>query len=177
MKKIIFTYGTIAGVVIIGSLLIGLYLASGQDSFAASELLGYLIMIVALSMIFVGIKRYRDQELGGVIHFGRAFALGLGISVVASVVYVAAWEVNLALTDYAFYEEWPRAEIAKKEAAGMTGAELEAFSAEVMQYAEMADKPLLRMAITLLEILPVGLLVALISAAILRKSNILPAEA
>ena len=79
MLRISLIYGGIAGAVIIGSMLTGFALSDGEG-FGSSQLIGYLFMIVALSLIFMGIKRYRDQELGGVISFGKAFQLGLFVN-------------------------------------------------------------------------------------------------
>ena len=86
MRKIILTYGAITGAVIILSMTLGIYAAqAGADSFFASEALGYTIMLIGFSMIFVATKKYRDDELGGVINFGTAFKVGLGISLIAGV--------------------------------------------------------------------------------------------
>lgn len=178
MKKTILSYGTIAGIIIIGSMILSLLLKRLDESTVKSlEWLGYLIMIVAFSMIFVGIKRYRDRELGGVIRFGTAARLGLGITLVASVIYVAVWEVHQALTHYAFIGEYTQAVIAKKQAAGVSGAELEAAVAEMTRLKERYANPLFRVSMTFLEIFPVGLMITLLSAAVLRHSRILPATA
>ncbi len=141
------------------------------------EWVGYLIMIVALSMIFVGIKRYRDRELGGVIKFGTAIFLGLGITLVASVIYVAVWEVNLELTDHAFIDQYTESIIAGKQAEGVEGAELEALTAEMATLKQRYANPLFRVPMTFLEIFPVGLLISLLAAAVLRNSRFLPAAA
>ena len=77
MQKIAITYGILSGTITIMTLILGLMVSEG-GSFLSSELFGYLTMLVALSMIFIGIKRYRDHELGGVIRFLPAFAMGLG---------------------------------------------------------------------------------------------------
>lgn len=177
MQRIILTYGAVAGIIIIGSMIVGIYYASQEEAPRFSHLAGYLIMIVALSCIFVGIKRYRDRELGGVIRFGTAFLLGLGITAVASVVYVAAWEVNLSLTDYAFADDYARSVIAGKEAAGVGGADLEAEVAKMEEFKQQYANPAFRVPVTFLEIFPVGLLIALISAAVLRNSEVLPFRA
>ncbi len=174
MKKIILVYGLLSGIVIIGSIIIGLVLTTREGAPAFSQVLGYLIMIVALSFIFVGVKRYRDQELGGVIRFGTALLLGLGISVVASVIYVAVWEFYLSLTDHAFIEQYTQSIIAEKKAAGVTGLELEQAMSEMEELQVQYANPLFRLPMTFLEIFPVGLLISLISAAILRNRKILP---
>ncbi len=175
MKKIIVVYGLITGSIIIGVMILMQNLTSGADSAAFSEWFGYLVMIIALSAIFVAIKRYRDQELGGVIKFGTAFLLGLGISIVASTVYVIVWEVNLSVTDYAFVNDYAENVIADKEAAGATDAELLTLAADMEKFKSDYKKPLFRVPMTFLEIFPVALLVTLLSAAVLRNSRFLPA--
>jgi hypothetical protein len=172
MKRIIFIYGFIAGLVVICSLLLGLALSSGEAPGRAGS---YLIMLIALSMIFVGIKRYRDQHLGGVIRFGTATLLGLGIAAVAGVVYVVVWEIYLAMTDYAFIDQYVQGVIAGKEAAGVSGPELEAVVESMENMQRQYSNPLFRLPMTFLEIFPVGLLITLVSAAILRNSKALPA--
>ena len=93
MKKYALIYGLIAGVLNIG-LAAFIFVGLG-DAFSHlnNEIFGYLIMILSLSIIFVAVKQYRDKKLGGVIKFKTAFLLGLYISIVASTVYVANWEV------------------------------------------------------------------------------------
>ena len=94
MTNIIFLFGTIAGVIVAGSFF-AVYAATGgsPEMSGMSEWLGYLTMIVALSMIFFGVKRYRDHDKGGVIRFLPALFMGLAISAVAGVIYVLGWEV------------------------------------------------------------------------------------
>jgi len=176
MKRIILTHGAIAGAIIIGSMLMTFGLGDREEFSPPPAWIGYLVMIVALSLIFVGIKRYRDRELGGVIRFKTAFLLGLGISLVASVVYVTVWEVYLAVTDSNFIEVYTRWVIADKQAEGVAGEELEALVARMEGLKAMYAKPISRMLITFLEIFPMGLIMTLISALLLRNSRLLPAR-
>lgn len=177
MRKLILVYGSIAGAVIIGSMTLGIYAArAGADSFFASEALGYSIMIIGFSMIFVATKKYRDEELGGVIKFGSAFKVGLGISLIAGVVYVLAWEVNLYLTDYVFIEEYTSSMIEKSRESGATEQELAALTEKMDQMVENYSKPLYRLPITFTEIFPVGLLLSLISAVLFRNPNFLASK-
>jgi hypothetical protein len=170
----IFGYGVVSGAIIIGAMILTLGLVDKQGSLPILQIVGYLIMFAALMVIFVGIKRYRDRELGGVIRFGTAMLLGLGISAVAGVIYVAVWEVNLAATDFAFIDEYTEAAIEGQVAAGVTGTELEAYRAEMETFKEEYRIPVRRLPMTFLEIFPVGLLITLVSAALLRNSDFLP---
>ena len=175
MKRVIFVYGTISGVVIITSMILGFALDGDGTGAGSSQWLGYLIMLVALSLIFFGIKRHRDQELGGVIRFGTAALLGLGITLVASVIYVGVWEAYLSMTDYAFIGDYTRSVLASKEAEGLTGAALEAEIASMETFEARYANPLFRLPMTFLEIFPVGLLVTLISAGLLKNDRFVPA--
>ena len=174
MQKIIIRNGLIAGGVVILSFIVGTMMMN-VDSAAGflPELLGYLIMIIALSMIFVGIKQYRDKELGGVIRFGTAFKLGLGITLVASLIYIVGWEINLAVTDYSFMEEYTTHVIEEKQAEGLEGAALQAEVARMEEMKENYSKFWFRIPITFVEIFPVGLFVTLVSSFLLKNSRFL----
>ena len=174
MTRLILTYGLISGLVIILGIIGTLTLGDEPHS---PVWLGYLIMLVALSSILVGVKQHRDRALGGVIRFGPAFAIGLGIAVVAALVYVAVWEVYLAATDYRFMQQYTDQILATKRAAGVTGAAYAKAVADMEMMKAQYRDPLFRLPMTFVEIFPVGLLVALASAALLRNPRFLPARA
>ena len=176
MFRIALIYGAIAGSVVIGAMTLGIVLDGDEKGAASGQLFGYLIMLVALTLIFVGVKRHRDVNHGGVIAFLPALFTGLSIAAVAGVFYVIGWEIYLAATDHAFIDDYTAAILAKKQAAGVTGADLEALAAEMNKMAENYRNPLFRVPITFSEIFPVGLLVAVVSAALLRNPKILPAH-
>jgi polyferredoxin len=175
MTRIILTYGLISGLVVILGIL-GTIVASGGDAPHSSVWLGYLIMLVALSSILVGVKQHRDRTLGGVIRFRTALAIGLGIAVVASLAYVAVWEVYLAATHYSFMDQYAAAMLSAKRAAGVTGAAYAKAVADAETMRRQYANPLYRLPETFLEIFPVGLLIALASAALLRNPRFLPAK-
>ena len=172
---IIMVYGGLGGLLVI--LCMGIAMASGvMSNSSLGEAFGYLSMLIALSMVFVGIKRYRDEELGGVIRFGTALSLGLGISMLASVLYVLGWEMYLYATDYSFAGEWVAALLEDQRAAGASPAELAASRAEMDGFIAMYSNPLYRLPITFSEIAPVALAVTVISAALLSNSRVWPAS-
>jgi len=156
MLKVIVRYGIISGL-IIGVPMIG-YMwwlpADAQGPGAMNMVTTYLVMLVALSMVFVGVRHYRDQVQGGTITFGAAFLLGLGITFVASVIYTLAWEISMAVSAFDFAAWY---------------AKLFSDPAEAQEFMNTYSNPIYRMAYTFIEIFPVGVLVSLVSAAILRK--------
>lgn len=173
MFRIMLVYGAIAGVVIIAVMLAGMAMNGG----AGSMVQGYLTMLVVLSLIFVGVKRYRDKDLGGVIKFLPAFGLGVGIAAVAGVFYVLSWEASLQMTDFAWMESYKQGAIAGYEAKGLTGDELAEKVATLEAMMASYTNPFFRLPMTFLEIFPVGLVVALVSAALLRNPKVFPAKA
>lgn len=174
MKRIALIYGGLAGVVIIGSMILSIVVS--KDGNAGSEVFGYLIMLLAFTLIFVGVKRHRDLDLGGLVRFGPAFLVGLSITIVASLIYVGAWEVYLMSTDHAFINDYTAAVISKSESAGVTGVELEAKVEEMERMKVQYAKPWFRLPMTFLEIFPVGLLISLVSAGLLRNPKFLAAR-
>lgn len=177
MKRIIFIYGAISGAIIIGIITISIAFWDPETSHLANtEWVGYLVMIAALSLIFFGVKSYRDSELGGIIKFWEAVKVGLGITLVASAVYVAGWEAYLNISDSDFMAQYADAYIEQLRADGATKQEIADAEALMAKYEEMYQHPLMRMGITFLEIFPVGLIITIISAAILRKSTFLPSS-
>lgn len=175
MIAIALIYGAISGTIVICSILLS-FTMSDSLHLAGLEWLGYLVMVLALTLVFFGIKRYRDRDLGGVIRFLPALGMGLLITLIASLIYVLAWEVYLALTDHAFIAQYADSILAERVAEGVTGDALEAERAEMEQMKAQYANPLYRMPITFLEIFPVGLIVAIASAALLRNPNIAPAR-
>lgn len=175
MLRIALVYGSISGAIVIGLMLVGLNLSLNGDV-EPSHFLGYLLMIAALSLIFVGVKRYRDRELGGVVKFGKAFMMGLAIALVASLAYIVIWEIYLATIDYQFIDKYAAAVIERKREAGVSGEKLEATVAHMEMMKNNYGNPVFRVPITFLEIFPIALLVALVSAALLRNPNVLPAR-
>jgi hypothetical protein len=174
MTRYVLTYGAISGAIAGAVLTVGI--ASGSSNHTTSLWFGYLVMLVALSLIFVGVKRYRDLQCGGVIRFGRAFLLGLGIAAVAGVIYALIWESYLDISGYDFMADYSKSVLKHMRAEGATPAAIQAKAAEMNAMAESYSNPLFRIPMTFVEIFPVGLLVALVSAALLRNPKLLPAR-
>ena len=173
MKKVVLTFGLIAGITISvlmgGSLLIADKIGSGH-----SMALGYTIMVASFLLIYFGIRSYRDNNLAGNISFGRAFACGILITLITTVCYVAMWEVLYFNFMPHFTDSYFAAQIHKIQSSGLDPAASAAQIAAIRHSQELYQNPLVNIAYTFMEPLPVGFLITLISAAILRRKA--PAE-
>lgn len=177
MKKIILTFGLIAGAILAGTMLATLpfHDAIGNDG---GMLIGYSSMVLAFLLIFFGVRAYRDQVAGGRVGFLKALAVGALIGLVASSCYVATWEALYFGAKSDYIEKYQAREIAKARQNGESEAQIAAKAAEMKKFAEMYRNPVFNTAITFLEPLPVALVIALVSAGILsrrRRDEPLPA--
>ena len=176
MLKTILAYGVAAGLIAGVPLTIFSLTVSGGQIMQWGLLVGYTLMLVAFTTIFVAIKRRRDGPGGGVIRFWPAFALGLGITVVASLIYVTAWEIGEGLSGADFASVYSEAMIAQQRAAGASAEALARSAAEMDDFRRSYADPLFRLPMVFAEIFPVGILVSLVAAGLLRNSRFLPAR-
>jgi len=175
MRKIVITYGLISGAILTCFFLLGMYLWSkGIITFDNGEYFGYGSMLVALSMVFFGIKSFRDNQNGRSIRFWKGVQVGILISLLASFIYAAGWEVYMqANPENAFMEEYTKHHIGKLKEKGTPQEEIDKTVSDMASMQEMYKNPFIRFGMTLMEILPVSIIVTLISAAILRKKEVL----
>ena len=166
MKKTVLTFGLIAGLIVSvlmgGSLLIAARIGSGH-----SMALGSTIMVASFLLHDFGIRSYRDNTLAGQISFGRAFACGILIT--TTVCYVATWEVLYFNFMPHFMDSYFAAQIHKVQSSGLEPATIAAKVAEIQRSEQLYQNPFVNMAYTFIEPLPVGLIITLISAAVLRR--------
>jgi amino acid transporter len=170
MRKIVLTYGLIAGTILSVMMLLTLpfHDTIGFDRFAV---IGYTTMVLAFLMIYFGIRAYRDSAAGGRISFGRGLQVGLSIMAVASACYVATWQVIYHKLAPDFMEKYTAYTIEAARQDGASEAELAEKSREMAKFGEMYKNPLVNIAFTFLEPLPVGLLFSLVSAGLLSRKR------
>jgi hypothetical protein len=170
MKKLVLVYGIIAGLIVTGMMAFSTGYFCAKGDFEGGMIYGYAAMIIAFSMIFVGIKSFRDKHNGGVIKFGKAFKIGLFISLIASTIYVIGWLINYYCFMPDFMDKYAAVMIAKAKESGISADELAKKTAEMAQMKEWYKNPLFVILMTYVEIIPVALVVTLISALILKRN-------
>jgi len=166
--NIAITHGLLAGTLIICMMIAGFQL-TGFNSGASSQAFGFLLMFLALSLIYFGIRRFRAQQTNELIKFSKAFLLGLAMSLFAGIAYVLIWEVYTAVTNNAFIVAYTDHLVELEQAKGVGKEALEAFIAKMETTKINYAKAWYRMGITFAEIFPMGVLVSLVSALILHR--------
>jgi hypothetical protein len=172
MKRVLLTYGIISGAIVSSMLLLSMPLyENGTLDFSSGMVVGYATMVIALSLVFFGVRTFRDEYNGGKISFWKAVQVGLYISLIASVMYCITWEVCYHTLASDFMARMSEYYVDEKKAAGATVEELETLRAEMNQFENMYQNPVIRFGYTLFEILPMGLLFTLVSAGLLRRTS------
>ena len=169
MKNIIWKYGLLSGGIVV-VLMYGSFLIQGDNfDFSKGELFGYATMIISLSMIFFGVRSYRDKKLEGAITFGKAFQVGLYIALIAAAIYVIAWMIYSQFAGSDFMDQYYQYSLEQLQNSGASPEEINEEIAKMDKFREMYKNPFVKMGMTFMEIFPVGLIVSLISALVLRK--------
>jgi hypothetical protein len=176
MIRTILTHGAIGALIVAIPMIVGMTLWPVEEGPAGGAVVGYATILVALTLVFLGVKRHRDKALGGVIRFLPAFGIGLAISAVASLGWVIGWEISLALTGFDFGAVYSEMMVEKAREAGASEAELAKALADAQAFATMYANPLMRMPITFVEMFPIGVIVSLLTAGLLRNSRFMPAR-
>ena|SRR5664279_2098137 len=170
MRKIVLTFGLIAGG-IMAVLMILAMMFQDQIGFDRGYVVGYTSMVLAFLMVWFGVRTYRDNVAGGTVKFGRAFGVGLLITLVATCCYVATWEVIYFNFMPDFMDKYAAYEIGKMKTSGASDAKIAEKVKQMAQFNEMYKNPLVNVAMTAIEPLPVGLLFTLVAAGALSRKK------
>lgn len=173
MTKNILIYGLVAGIIVSIIMLSTVNYISyceGNVDYNTSMLIGYASMLLAFSLVFVGIRNYRNKYNGGIISFGKAFKTGILIVLLASTIYVVAWLIDYFFFIPDFAEKFTAHMLNDLKESGATQTEIDKQTAEMAEFARMYKNPFFNAMMTYAEILPVGVVVTLISSAILKRT-------
>ena len=176
MKKTVLKYGLISGALISVMMMLTIPFHDRIGFETSGLVVGYTTMVLAFLLIYFGVRSYRDTIGGGTVRFGRALAVGVLIAAVSSACYVATWEVMYFKFMPDFMDKYSAHELEKARASGATEAQLASRKAEMEKFAVMYKNPLYNAAFTFMEPLPVGLVIALVSAGILSRRRKRDAE-
>lgn len=169
MKKIVWTFGLISGAVMAVFMSATLPFANALSDH--SLILGYTGIVAGFLLVYFGVRSYRDNVLQGTIGFGRALTVGLLIATIGSLCYVATWEVMYYKFMPDFYSKYAQAMVNDARKSGKSDVEIAKMQTSMDEMAKSAENPVWVAATTFLEPFPVGLVIALISAGILRRKR------
>lgn len=174
MRRIVLVFGLLSGLITAAMLVLTVPRGTDAASFEHAELVGYSTMVLAFLLVFFGIRSYRQSVGGGAIGFGRAFKVGILITLVSCAVYVATWQVYYFNFAPDFAERYTARTLEKMKEEGAAEAAIAAERDKLARFAQLYKNPFVNVGITFLEIFPVGLVMTLVSAGILRRKE--PAE-
>jgi len=170
MTKTVLTFGLISGVVS-ATLMTANMLLIDSIGFDRALYVGYTVIVISFLFVYFGIRSYRDNVLGGRISFAKGVQAGILITLISCVFYVGAWLVTYKQFFPDFADKSAAYMVEDKRAGGASQAEIDSTIKQGEDMKQMLANPLINAAVTFTEPFPVGLLVTLISAAILRKQE------
>ena len=170
MRKTVLTFGLIAGAILSVMMLLTMPFHD-QIGYDKAMVIGYTSMVLAFLMIFFGVKSYRDNVAGGRVTFGKAFKIGILITLVATACYVGTWQVVYRMLVPDYDEKYTEYSLAKARQEGATAEELATKEREMNEFWEKYQNPLINIAFTSLEPLPVGLVFTLVTAGVLSRKR------
>lgn len=168
MKKTILTFGLISGAVS-SVLMLSTALLLDRIGFDKGVIVGYTGIVLSFLLVFFGIRSYRENVGGGQITFGRALSVGLLITLISCLCYVVTWEIVYFKLMPGFAEKYTNYVMEQVRASGASQQVIDAKMQEMKTFKALYDNPVFNAAVTFLEPFPIGLLISLISAAILRR--------
>ena len=169
MKKIVLKFGLIAGGIFVAMMVTTMPFMH-QIGFDTGQIIGYTSLVVAFLFVFFGIRSYRETVGDGYISFGRAFKIGILITVIASFCYAFSWVIIYFNFAPDFLDKYTQYVIEKSRAAGAGPEEIAKELAQMERFKGVFQNPLYNFLITFfVEPFPMGLVITLISAAVLRK--------
>ena len=167
MKKTILKFGLISGAFCSVMMAFAVPLEA-RIGFDHGAYLGYTLIVLSFLLVFFGIRSYREDS-GGHITFGRAFAVGLSISLITCICYVVTWEIIYFNFMHDFMDKYSAYAMEKARTSGASASAVQAQLQHLKKYRDLYENPVFNSAMTFLEPFPVGLAITLLSAAILRK--------
>jgi Protein of unknown function (DUF4199) len=170
MKRNVIVFGLIAGILVSAAMALSMAKCyKAPQDYSNGMLIGYASMLIAFSFVFIGIKNQRDKYNGGIINFGQAFKTGLFITLIASTMYVVVWMIDYYYFIPDFMDKYSEHMISEAKSSGASSAKVAETISEMAKYKEWYQNPLFVALLTYAEILPVGLVITLISALILKR--------
>ena len=173
MKRTVWVFGLISGGIMAALMLVTVPFIHQLDLDKA-EVIGYTSMVLAFLLVYFGIRSYRDNVGGGRIGFGRAFTVGILITLISSTCYVATWEVLNATVFPNFAADYGKHQIDRARASGASEQAIKAQVAEMQRFEELYKNPFYNVAMTFIEPFPVGLVITLVAAGILSRKKAKP---
>lgn len=175
MKKTVLIFGLISGVISAAMMLVTIPFVD-KVGWEKGEILGYTTIVLSALMVFFGVRSYRENVGGGRLTFGRGFAVGILITLISCACYVGTWEIVYYKFMPGFAEKYAAHMVERAKASGASQPKLDETEQKAKQFKQTYHNPAVNVALTFMEVFPIGLVVTLLSAGILPK-KIVPASA
>ena len=161
-------YGGMTGVILFLVFMLSGILGSSFSGIL--QIAGYLVLALG---IYVGTKKYRDQELKGFMSYGSAFYSGFLISFFAGVLIAFAIFLYLKFVDASLIDKISEQTEQNLIDAGKSDEEIE----KTMEASNIFMNPTGMAIMSVLGYTIIGVIISLVTSAFLKKDNSSPGDA
>lgn len=168
MKKTVLVFGLISGG-LSSLMMVATVPFADRIGWEKGEILGYTTIVLSALIVYFGVRSYRENAGGGRLTFGRGFAVGILITLISSACYVGTWEIVYFKLMPGFAEKYAAHMVERAKASGASQQKMDETERKAKQFKQMYDNPAINVAMTFMEVFPIGLVVTAVSAGILRK--------
>ena len=171
MKRVIKVFGLISGAICIVMMVLS-SIFRDQIGWERGMIVGYTSMILSLGVIFFAVQSYKNNAGNGYVSFGKAFRIGLWITLISSAIYAGTWLVIYYNTKPNIMEQYYVHMVEKMKADGASQAELAKAAKDKEWGMKIFENPVTNFLWAFIfEPLPIGLIISLITAALLRSKK------
>ena len=169
MKKTVLWFGLLSGALAVALMFASLPFIRSME-WGTSDLIGYTSIVVSALVLFFGIRSHRERA-GGRLTFGRGLGVGILITLISSACYMAAFQVVYFRTMPDFGDRFSACLVERARAGGATEREIEETAAMAATLKRLYDHPATNAALTFATTFPVGVLMSVLAAAVLRTKG------
>ena len=170
MRKTVLVFGLISGAMSATLMLVAIPFAD-RIGWEKGEILGYTGIVLSALMVFFGVRSYRENVGGGRLTFARGFAVGILITLISSACYVGTWEIVYYRLMPGFADKYAAHMVERAKASGASQQKVDEAAKQAEQFKRMYANPVINVAMTFMEVFPIGLVITAFSAGVLRKKG------
>jgi hypothetical protein len=163
MKKTVLIYGLLSGFISILLMTVTM-LKLDRIGFDDAMIYGYIGIFLSFIPLYIGVMAYNKAHTETPLKFGGALIAALLMCLISCAVYATTWQIESPILFPDFLDKYTVYAHDKLVRSGASGEALKKQAAAIENMRALYKKPVSLWLMTIIEPLPLGLLVSLVAA-------------